>query len=251
MNMPTFAVVLPAAGSGSRFNAGRGGEVRGQAGAETAGQADKLLHEIRGKSVLQRSVALFAARSDVEIVLIVTHPDRFQTYQDHLAPHVASPRLHFAAGGRERWESVLLGLRYLADLSERPGFVAIHDAARPLTPPGVIEEAFCTARARGAALPCVAEPATLKRRGPDGTVADTVARANLFQAQTPQCFDFAKLLASYESLLAQNRLADVTDDAQVFERSHLPVPITPGSPLNLKITTPDDLSLARALASAE
>jgi 2-C-methyl-D-erythritol 4-phosphate cytidylyltransferase len=244
-----FAVLLPAAGSGSRFNASRGAAtpIAQNAAESGGGAADKLLHDVRGKSVLRRAVALFATRNDVDIVLIVTSPDRFDAYRDHLCHDIDPAKLHFTPGGRERWESVLLGLRHLASLPNAPAYVAIHDAARPLTPAHVIDEAFRTTVGRGAALPAVPEPATLKRRSRDGTVADTVPRADLFQAQTPQCFDFAKLLAAYEALLAQNLLADVTDDAQVFERASLPVPITSGSPLNLKITTPEDLALARAL----
>jgi len=185
----------------------------------------------------------------------VTGAERFDGYRQHLAKMIDMEKLAFVAGGRERWESVLFGLRFLAeggggvgDVGGAPRFVAVHDAARPLTPAAVIEEAFRVTAERGAALPCVAEPATLKRRGADGAVSETVSRANLFQAQTPQCFDFAKLLAGYEALLKEGRLADVTDDAQVFERCGHPVPITAGSPLNLKITTAEDLALARALA---
>jgi 2-C-methyl-D-erythritol 4-phosphate cytidylyltransferase len=235
-----FAVVLPAAGSGKRFNAGAG---------PVGGADDKLMMDICGRSVLQRAVGLFARRSDVMRVVIVTGPERFAAYQEHLREIIEPRRLAFVPGGRERWESVLFGLRYLSGLgAATPPFVAVHDAARPLTPDGVIEESFHVAAQRGAALPCVPEPATLKRRGEDGAVSETVSRANLFQAQTPQCFDCAKLLAGYEKLLKEARLADVTDDAQVFERMGLAVPITAGSPLNLKITTPEDLALARALA---
>jgi 2-C-methyl-D-erythritol 4-phosphate cytidylyltransferase len=253
--MNTFALLLPAAGSGSRFNAARGGEGGktgvGEHGRSAAPPADTLLHDLRGQTVLQRAIAPFAARADVALILIVTSSDRFDGYRRHLHPTLGphASKLHFAAGGRERWESVLFGLRYLATLTAPPPFVAVHDAARPLTPPSLIEEAFRVAVARGGALPALAEPATLKRCAPDGTVAETVSRANLFQAQTPQCFDFAKLLAAYEALLRKNRLADVTDDAQVFERAGHPVVLTPGSALNLKITTPEDLLLARALVS--
>ena len=99
----------------------------------------------------------------------------------------------------------------------------------------------------GGALPCVPEPATLKRQNAEGNVAETIDRRGLYQAQTPQCFDLARLLTGYEALQKQGALADLTDDAQVFERMGWPVAITQGSLLNLKITTPADLALARAL----
>jgi len=233
---PTFAVILPAAGTGNRFGSG-----------------DKLLVDLAGRSVLQRSVDLFASRQDLSHVLVVTAPDRIPAYRNHLLPNLATPlaaKLAFVPGGQHRWQSVLNGLRHLASLPAAPEFVAIHDAARPLCPQFVIDDAFRTTRERGgvgAALPCVPEPATLKRRHPDGTVAETVDRSVLFQAQTPQCFHLQKLLQGYEQLLTQNRVADLTDDAQVYERIGLPVPITPGSPVNLKITTAADVALACAL----
>ena len=140
------------------------------------------------------------------------------------------------------------GLKDLAGKANAPEFVAVHDAARPLISNSVIEAAFTGAREVGGALPCVAEPATLKRQGQDGNVGETVDRRGLFQAQTPQCFVLRKLLEGYQRLHAQNRVADLTDDAQVFERMGWPVKIPPGSPLNLKITTAEDLALARAIA---
>lgn len=231
---PDFSVILPAAGSGSRFGASGGG-------------GDKLLVDLAGQTVLQRSISLFAKRPDVAQLLIVTAKDRFEPYRAHLATHIAAKKLIFVEGGRERWESVLFGLRKLKE-SPTP-YVAVHDAARPLTPGSVIDHAFGKTREMGAALPCLPEPATLKRRGPDGNVSETVDRSTLFQAQTPQCFTFTKLLAAYEQLLAANQMEKLTDDAQIFERVGHPVAITPGSPINLKITTAEDTHLANALLS--
>ncbi len=246
---PQFAVLLPAAGSGSRFQK----EAGTPPGGGTA--PDKLLADLAGRSVLQRAVSLFANRPDVPLIAIITSPHRFDAYEEHLLTSNTLPRnrLTFVEGGRERWESVLFGLRHLAGRSNPPQFVAIHDAARPLTPLAVIDEAFRTTVEKGAALPAIPEPATLKRRAPDGTIDATIPRTNLFQAQTPQCFELGMLLAAYEKLLFQNQLADVTDDAQIYERlggGEYSVPLTPGSPLNLKITTPADLTLARAILAA-
>jgi len=232
MTQPRFAILLPAAGNSTRF-----------------GQGDKLRSDLSGRSVLQRAVALFAQRPDVGLILIVTAPARFDSYREHLAPVLTSGvPLAFAAGGRERFESVLLGLRAVP--TDIP-FVAIHDAARPLTPVAVIDAAFAGAISHGGSVPVTPEPATLKRLNPDGTVCQTVDRAGLYQAQTPQCFDRAKLLVAYEKLLASGGLAGVTDDAQVFERCGLPVLGTPGSPTNLKITTAGDLEVAAGYLRGE
>ncbi|MEI7768019.1 MAG: 2-C-methyl-D-erythritol 4-phosphate cytidylyltransferase [Phycisphaerae bacterium] len=231
MAMEQFSVILPAAGSGSRFGAG-----------------DKLLAPLAGLSVLQRAVLLFATRSDVAEIIIVTQPDRFEPYREHLSAAMTDPNIRFVAGGQERWESVWNGLQAVR---EDVGYVAIHDAARPLTPAAVIADAFAAAVAVGGSLPTLAEPYTLKRQSNDGKVTETVARAGLYQAQTPQCFRREWLLEAFASLHAQHRLADVTDDAQIFERTNRAVQATAGSMRNIKITTPEDTQLALALLASD
>jgi 2-C-methyl-D-erythritol 4-phosphate cytidylyltransferase len=230
---PDFGVVIPAAGSGSRFGGG-----------------DKLLVDLSGETVLHRAVRLFADHSAVAAIVVVTAAERMEPYRRHLADLSSARTLAVVQGGRERWESVMLGLRAIAAIPGAPRFVAVHDAARPLTPRAVLDAAFEGARTRGGAVPCVPEPATLKRRAEDGSVAETVDRRGLFQAQTPQCFDLARLLSAYETLHADNRLADVTDDAQLFERMQWPVQITPGAVENLKVTSAGDAAIARALLGA-
>jgi 2-C-methyl-D-erythritol 4-phosphate cytidylyltransferase len=236
MHDQMFTVILPAAGSGTRFGA-------------SGGSGDKLLVEIGGLCILQHSVAAFEDRLDVASIILVTARDRFELYQSLLASVGLGAKVTFVEGGRERWESVLFGLRRAAEIGGM-GFAAVHDAARPLVSPRVIEEAFATARERGAALPCVAEPATLKRRAADGGVQETVDRRGLYQAQTPQCFELAKLLEGYEQLLAAGGGGDLTDDAQVYERMGWAVAMTMGDPTNVKITTGPDVVFAEAILAA-
>jgi len=234
--MHAFAVILPAAGTGTRFG------------------GDKLLVDLCGLTVLQRSVRLFTRRQDVTHVVVVTGQDRLAAYREHLSREIqeaGANRVEIVLGGAQRWQSVLNGLKHLAGLPDMPAWVGIHDAARPLCPTEVIDEAFAATVKHGAGLPCIPEPATLKRRGPDGRVHETVDRASLYQAQTPQCFHLRHLLEGYEHLLAQQQTGDLTDDAQVFERAGRPVLITAGSPVNLKITTGGDLAIARGLLAAE
>ncbi|MEI8194660.1 MAG: 2-C-methyl-D-erythritol 4-phosphate cytidylyltransferase [Phycisphaerae bacterium] len=240
-----FGIIIPAAGSGTRFGGG-----------------DKLLTALGSQTVLQRSVALFVNRPDVSHLILVTARDRFATYQQHLSGVLEQAQrargnagpvvLTLVEGGRERWESVLLGLRALP---ANVDYVGIHDAARPLTPAAVIDAAFAGALRHGGSVPCVAEPATLKRtavgEGYDRLVTATVDRAGLYQAQTPQCFKRAQLLAAYESLLAAGTIAGVTDDAQIFEKAGLTVAATLGAATNLKITTPEDVKLAQALVQLD
>ena len=134
-------------------------------------------------------------------------------------------------------DSVLNALsRVRADID----YVAIHDAARPCLAETWIDEVFAAAEKSGAALLGVPVTSTLKRVGADRRVVETVPRADLWEAQTPQVFRRQLLLDAY----AHRGTAPATDDAQLVERLGQPVTIVPGSPLNLKITTKDDLRLA-------
>jgi 2-C-methyl-D-erythritol 4-phosphate cytidylyltransferase len=228
MSQRNFTVILPAAGKSNRFGGG-----------------DKLLSDINGSSVLQRAVTLFASRSDVFCIVIAAPPDRHDAYRRHLEPVLKSTKLGLVQGGSERWESV-----YNALISShvQTDYVAVHDAARPLTPKKLIDAVFSAAVEHGAALPLLPEPATLKKMGADGVVLQTVDRAGLFQAQTPQCFGAGILRDAFERLIHEKRITMVTDDAQVVEWTGGRVIGVPGSAANIKITTPDDLILARALA---
>jgi 2-C-methyl-D-erythritol 4-phosphate cytidylyltransferase len=227
--MNAFAVIIPAAGSGKRFGGG-----------------DKLLVDLAGRSVLQRTVALFAHRNDVAQVIVVTAPERFADYRNHLSD-IGVVAIDLVAGGAERFDSVQCGLAAVRAGIE---FVAIHDGARPLTPRHVINEAFAAAIAVGGSLPVVPEPATLKRVGPDGLVVATVDRSTLAQAQTPQCFRLSELRAAFAALAANGQLTGLTDDAQVFERCGKPVRATPGDASNLKITTAADAAVGGAILAS-
>lgn len=142
------------------------------------------------------------------------------------------------AGGERRQESVQNGLAALGGVS----LVAIHDGARPLVSPELIERCYAGAAAYGAAVPGVQVRDTLKRVSGDGWIVETVDRAALWGVQTPQAFRMDLLLEAYAALQGE-----VTDDASVVEALGRPVKIVPGDPRNLKLTTREDLVVARAL----
>ena len=193
------------------------------AGRGTRFGGDKLAELIDGRSVLARSVAAFADRPDVGRVIVATADGH---RPPHLPPH---DKLHTVPGGRERADTVAAALA-VSD-SE---WVAVHDAARPLVSQPLIDRCF----AAGTCVPCTPITGTVKRGR--GTVEATLPRDDLWQAQTPQCFRRSDWLAADR--------AGATDDAVVLERAGVPVQIVPGEARNLKITTADDLTLARALA---
>jgi 2-C-methyl-D-erythritol 4-phosphate cytidylyltransferase len=144
------------------------------------------------------------------------------------------------AGGAERQESVALAL---AEVPAEVDVVLVHDAARALTPPDLIEAVAAAVRSGASAvIPVLPVVDTIKEVGPGEIVLGTVDRAALRSVQTPQGFRHRVLAAAHA--VASDPL---TDDAGLVEKLGLPVTCIPGSELALKITHPLDLILAEAL----
>jgi len=147
-----------------------------------------------------------------------------------------------AAGGIERQDSVRIALALTSAEAE---LVIVHDAARPFATAAMFETCLGAAARAGGAIVAMPLSDTLKRV--EGrTIAATVERAGLWQAQTPQCFRREVLIEAHQRAL-HDRIT-VTDDAELAERLGVMVEVVEGSPFNLKITTPDDLRMAAAIA---
>jgi 2-C-methyl-D-erythritol 4-phosphate cytidylyltransferase len=123
-------------------------------------------------------------------------------------------------------------------------WVAIHDAARPFVTVDLLERGARVAREIGAAVAAVPVKDTIKVVASAPLIESTPPRARLWAAQTPQIFQWEQLR---EAIVAHGS-CDATDEAELLERAGLPVAVFPGSYENLKITTPEDLQLARAIA---
>ena len=128
----------------------------------------------------------------------------------------------------------------LAKVKSDIDFVAVHDAARPCIVNEWIDKVFAAAERGGAAILAIPIPGTIKRVGAGNQIEETVPRANLWEAQTPQVFRRDILLRAY----AQRGGHRATDDAELVERLGQPVAVGAGSPINMKITTKEDLRLA-------
>lgn len=227
--MGDFAVILPAAGRSTRFGGGRD-------------QEKKVYTELNGRAVWLRSVELFVNRPDVGQILVVVSPEDREMFDRRYAANVAFLDLTVVEGGHERVDSVT---RALEAVRPSCSFIAVHDAARPCARPQQIDAVFRAAREHGAAILAVPVRDTLKREAPGGTIAETVPRAGLHGAQTPQVFRADWLRAAYAN---RDRAGEgITDDAQLVEHLGHPVALVEGSPWNLKITARDDLDLASAI----
>ena len=205
------------------------------AGASRRMGFDKLSYRLPGgKTVLETSVAAFAAHPQVDELILVAGGN-LPACQ---AIAVACPKpCTVVGGGATRADSVCNGLR-----AAKGQLVAIHDAARPFVSEQVITDALAEAEAMGAAAPAVAVKDTIKIAN-DGAVVQTPDRAALFAVQTPQCFCQNLYWKALEAVQGE-KVHLVTDDCSLFELAGLPVHLTQGDYVNLKITTKEDLPAA-------
>jgi 2-C-methyl-D-erythritol 4-phosphate cytidylyltransferase len=231
--VPTFAVILPAAGKSSRFR---------------DAYYKKPFVPLEGRPVWLHAAEKFTNRSDVKQTLLVIAPEDRETVQSKFGANAALLGIELVDGGQERYDSVAAALARVAPEIE---FVAVHDAARPCLADEWIDAVFAAATRTGAAILATPISGTVKRvaRDPatkEQAIQETVSREGLWEAQTPQVFRRQLLVDAY----ARRGGAPATDDAQLVERLGHKVTIVPGSPMNLKITTKDDLRLAGALLKA-
>ncbi len=231
---PTAAAVLVAAGNSTRM-AARGVTER------------KPWLELAGTSILEHTLRAFNAADTISEVVIVTHPDDVDTVKKLVAENPTFAKVRAVTeGGAERADSVRLGVFWC-------GFdvdvIAVHDAARPLIEPATIDETVRRAAIDGAALVALAVRDTIKLMSEDcpgrAQVESTLDRSLLFAAQTPQAFRATK----FRELIGRAELErlSLTDDSALWERYEGPVTVVPGTPTNLKITSPEDLELASTL----
>jgi 2-C-methyl-D-erythritol 4-phosphate cytidylyltransferase len=157
---------------------------------------------------------------------------------------VLGNRATVVAGGADRTESVSLALSVLSLLPAPTEFVLVHDAARALTPPGLIVRVVDALRSgHGAVVPALPLSDTIKAVDANGVVLGTPERAGLRAVQTPQGFAIDVLLRAYE----RAGTADFTDDASLVEHLGGQVQVVDGDPLAFKITTQLDLLLAQTV----
>lgn len=191
-------------------------------------------------AILRLTVEKFLAHAGVDVVQVVIHKDDRKLYDAALgvtAPGLLEP----VTGGETRQASVHLGLEALRQ--EAPDLVLIHDAARPFVSAEEIGNSIAVAAEHGGAIVALALADTLKRAGEDHLIAQTIPRAGLWRALTPQTFHFDAILQAHRTAAEAGR-SDFTDDAAVAEAAGLAVALVPGSPDNFKITTVEDLAMA-------
>ncbi|ALC83309.1 MULTISPECIES: 2-C-methyl-D-erythritol 4-phosphate cytidylyltransferase [Bacillus] len=223
-----FVVVVPAAGQGKRMKAGR----------------NKQFIDIMGSPVIAHTLRVFDEHPNCrQIILAVSKEDR-PLFREVLDKELFSTPIHMVDGGTERQQSVYEGLKAVNHID----MVLIHDGARPFITHTQINRLIKEAAGSGAAVVAVPVKDTIKRVK-DHTVIETIDRASLWAVQTPQAFRLSLIKEAHRRAEKEGWIA--TDDASLAEKIGIKVSVIEGSYTNIKLTTPDDLLVAKAIIEAE
>ncbi len=235
------AAIVLAAGSGSRFGS-------------SPEEVPKQFLDLAGEPVVVRSVRAMLACKAVQTIVCAV-PSAWREHAEALFEAAAlGPRVTLLDGGPTRQDSARLSLEALAHPAPPdshpapPDLVLLHDAVRPLVPPGVVQTSLDAAREHGAAV--VAAPTVDTIAATNAGFLETVLdRSTLVNIQTPQAFRYG-LIRDAHRRAADEGVTGASDDAALVLRLGHRVAVVPGPPTNIKITSAADLELARLLAPA-
>ncbi|MFS0865314.1 2-C-methyl-D-erythritol 4-phosphate cytidylyltransferase [Fredinandcohnia sp. 179-A 10B2 NHS] len=220
-----YQVVIPAAGSGKRMNAGK----------------NKQFIKLQSIPVIIHTLKVFEQDHLCTGIILVINKDEQQEFESLLNEYQLQKVIALVHGGSERQHSVYNGLQEVTNAT----IVLVHDGARPFLKIDLIHKLVNAAEAQGAAILAVPVKDTIKRASSDLIVNETVERSGLWAVQTPQAFHVSILKEAHE-LARQNDYLG-TDEASLVERIPKNVTIVEGDYLNIKLTTQDDLLFAEAI----
>jgi 2-C-methyl-D-erythritol 4-phosphate cytidylyltransferase / 2-C-methyl-D-erythritol 2,4-cyclodiphosphate synthase len=222
--------IVPAAGRGERFSS--------SSPLSTPKQYTPLL----GKSILEWTLLALLAEPRIHAIVVVIAAG--DSLWPELAAKLNSTKLKTAIGGSHRQDSVMNGLEFLASDARENDWIMVHDAARPCVSRGELK-ALADALEEDLSGAVLAVPIvdTVKRER-EGAL-ETVDRAHLWRALTPQVFAFAQLRHALQD--AAHAGIAVTDEAQAMERLGIHASLVRGSPFNIKVTRAEDLDVAAGI----
>ena len=221
---PWCSIIVAAAGSSSRM----GGE-------------NKLMQPVDGVPLLARTLMAVNGASLVDEIVVAAREEDMLAFGELCKIYGISKPVKIVRGGASRLESVY---RASLECRENAAFLAVHDGARPLVTPELIDRTITLAYRTNAAAPGVPVKDTVKIVR-DGKVESTPERDTLRAIQTPQVFDAALLRGALQAAMTAGD--EVTDDCSAVERLGKEIYLTEGSYENIKVTTPEDLLLATEL----
>lgn len=212
-------------------------------GIRLGDEQEKAFVPIGGKPLLAWTLLVFEQIKRIQTIITVVPPGReAQCRSQIVQPFNITKAQVIIPGGLERQDSLQNGFAHISDPG---GVVVIHDGARPLVAPTLVEQAIAAAEQHGAAVVAVPVKDTVKLGDDRGLVKQTLDRSQLWLAQTPQAYRYAVIREALEA--ARRERVYATDDSALVERLGKPVAIVPGSYENIKVTTPEDVRLAALL----
>lgn len=218
--------IIVAAGSGKRF------------GSKTP----KQFLEIAGKPLLIHTLEKFQKCAEIDAIILVLPSAETAQFLEIISKYGIAKLSKVVAGGKTRAESVYRGLKSVRAATAE--IVAVHDGARPLVKTEEISACVLKARETGAAILAAAVTDTIKEISENGEIVQTIERAKLRRALTPQCFRYDVIMQAFEK-------ADLgeaaTDESFLIEKTGVKVSIVEGSAENIKVTHKSDLILAESI----
>lgn len=226
-NFKTIALI-PAAGMGKRMGA----------------SINKQYLQLNGLPILAHTISVFEQSALIDSIYLVIPADEIPYCREHIVEASGFKKIAaIIAGGTERQYSVMNGLHAIREAAADGDVVLIHDGVRPFLTETMLRESIAAAQEHDGALLAVPAKDTIKIVA-NGVVIQTPPRETLWQAQTPQSFRFGIIYAAHLAAEAEGFIG--TDDASLIERGGGKISIVAGDYRNIKITTPEDLTLAEA-----
>lgn len=203
----------------------------------------KQFMTLKGREVLYYSLKVFQENANIRDIILVTGQDDIEFCKKNIVDRYSLDKVsRVCAGGKERYNSVYLGLRQVEERDRN--IVLIHDGARPFVTDRMIDETIEAAGKYGACTVGMPVKDTIKKVDENGFGVETPDRNYLYQIQTPQAFKYDLLISAYDKMEADENYK-ITDDTMLVEQYEgVRSKIVEGAYENIKITTPEDLEIA-------
>lgn len=221
------SVIIVAAGSGKRMNM----------------DINKQFIKLNKKEIIAHTIDVFYKNENVDEIIVCIKKEEEELFKDKIINKYSFKNIKIAYGGKERQDSIYNGLKCLDDKCD---IVLIHDGARPFVDDRIINESIKVAREKKAVVVGTPVKDTIKVVC-DGIINDTPNRVNLWSAQTPQVFEYKLITKAYEEAYENNYYG--TDDSMLVENIGQEVTMIMGSYDNIKITSPEDISIGEQILS--
>ena len=220
--------IITAAGIGKRMNANQ----------------PKQYLELAGRPILSHTLEKFERAKSVDAIVLVCDVSSLSLVKSVILKKYPSPKVKWVvSGGVKRQDSVHAGIKAIPMGTQN---ICVHDGVRPFITPELIDKSFEEAENHGACIVAIPMKDTIKRVDNEGRIVETVERAGLWRAQTPQTFKYEIIETAMKQAMTEGFYG--TDEAMLVERLGHEIYILSGDEKNIKITTPEDLIIAEAIA---